>query len=82
MFYTEIELEPVSENVERDGIVQPDGVHEKQSGRSGQGVEGQGPVRVSDGIIQHRIPDGTQLQLDANRQHVGLEGIRHSDAHE
>lgn len=79
---TEVESEFVPEDVERDGIVQSDGVHEEQSGGCGQSVEGQRSVRISDGIIEHRVPDGTQLQSNANRQHSGLERIRYSHADE
>lgn len=78
----EIEREPVPEDVERDGVVQPDRVHQKQSGGRGSGAEGQRPVRVLHGVVQYRVPDGAQLQPDADRQHVGLEGIRHSHADE
>lgn len=45
--------------MERDGIGQSDGVHEEQSGRRRQGVEGQRPLRIFDGVVEHRVPDGT-----------------------
>jgi len=68
--------------VERDGSVQPDGVHEEQPGGRGQSVEGQRPVRVPHGIVEHRVPDTAPLQLDADRQYARLEGIRYSHADE
>lgn len=78
----EVEREPVPEDVERDGVVQPDCVHQEQSGGRGSGAEGQRPVRILHGVVQYRVPDGAQLQPDADRQHVGLEGLRHSHADE
>lgn len=56
---TEIERELIPEDVERDGSGQSDGVHQEQSGRRRQGVKGQRPLRISDGVVEHRVPDGT-----------------------
>lgn len=79
---SEIKRELVPKDVERDGRVKPDGVHQEQPGRRGQGVERQRPVRVFHGIVEYRVSDGTELQPDADRQHAGLQGIRHRHADE
>lgn len=82
VYTAEIEREFVSEDVERNGIIQPDGVHEKQPRRRWQGVEGQRAVCIFNGVFEYRVPNRTQLQPNANRQHPRLEGIRHSHANE